>query len=192
VIETVLLGLDRNRFPWFSEEREPTEREREAAVIASAALMSSSRAQTKRRTGANTAQENAVAAVLMDAGLRRVNARTIRSPDDWPARGEFCAESELAERKADLIVRLWDGRIMPIECKVSNSSTNSIKRLNNDAAVKATHWVTHVGRDHVVPVAMLSGVFKLRNLEQAQNRGLTIFWAHDLAKLTAFVEATRR
>jgi hypothetical protein len=34
---------------------------------------------------------------------------------------------------------------MPIECKMSNASTSSVKRLNNDAApkasgVKATRW----------------------------------------------------
>ncbi|MGI8722086.1 MAG: XamI family restriction endonuclease [Geodermatophilaceae bacterium] len=39
VIDTVLLGLDRNRFPWVAEDREPTEAEREAAAMASAALM---------------------------------------------------------------------------------------------------------------------------------------------------------
>ena len=43
----------------------------------------------------------------------------------------------LGTRKADVLVGLHDRRLMPIEAKVSNSFTNSIKRLNNDAAVKA-------------------------------------------------------
>ena len=50
---------------------------------------------------------------------------------------------------------------MPVECKVSNSSTNSVKRLNNDAAVKAERGQTCSGRADVVPAATLSGVFKL-------------------------------
>ena len=48
-------------------------------------------------------------------------------------------------RKADFVVCLYDGRKMPLECKVSNSSTNSVKRLNNDAAVKAVRWIQGFG-----------------------------------------------
>ena len=81
---------------------------------------------------------------------------------------------------------------MPIECKVSNSSTNSIKRLNNDAAVKAVSWTQSLGMANVVPTAVLSGVYKLRNLIDAQAKGLTLFWAHDLAELQRWMESTRR
>jgi hypothetical protein len=105
--------------------------------------------------------------------------------------GEFCAESLFGTRKADLIVRMWDGRIMPIECKVSNSSTNSVKRLNNDAAVKAEVWIQDFGRTQVVPVAVLSGVYKARNLQEAQRRGLTLYWAHRISDLTTWIESTR-
>lgn len=80
---------------------------------------------------------------------------------------------------------------MPIEAKVSNSATNSVKRLNNDAAAKAVEWRRGLGHDQVVPVAVLSGVFKLHNLEQAQQSGLSIFWAHDLAQMLAWIESTR-
>jgi hypothetical protein len=100
-------------------------------------------------------------------------------------------ESLLGTRKADLLVGLWDGRSLPIECKVSNSSTNSIKRLNNDAAVKAKTWIAELGHLNVVPAAVLSGVFKLYNLESAQREGLTLFWAHDLDSLASWIESTR-
>jgi len=112
--------------------------------------------------------------------------------DQAPQPGEFCGESSFGGRKADLLVRLWDGRVMPIECKVSNSSTNSIKRLNNDAAVKATVWLKKFGTEGVVPAAMLSGVYKLKNLEDAQAGGLAIFWAHDLQALVEWIEKTRQ
>lgn len=104
---------------------------------------------------------------------------------------QFCAECLLGERKADVVVRLHDSRLMAIECKVSNSATNSVKRLNNDAAVKAEYWLKMFGTLQVVPAAMLSGVFKVMNLEQAQQRGLALFWAHDLDKLGAFIESTK-
>eukprot|EP00438_Fugacium_kawagutii_P024322 Skav204920 [mRNA] locus=C9183229:2297:2542:- [translate_table: standard] len=81
---------------------------------------------------------------------------------------------------------------MPIECKVSNSSTNSVKRLNNDAAVKATSWKTDFGLRQVVPSAVLSGVYKLHNLLDAQERGLTIFWAHDLEPLTEWIASSKK
>ena len=100
-------------------------------------------------------------------------------------------ETKLGSRKADLLVGLWDSRTMPIECKVSNSFTNSIKRLNNDAAVKAQIWKEDFGVLQVVPSAVLTGVYKLKNLKQAQSRGLTLFWEHDLGSLTDWIERTR-
>lgn len=192
ILETVLLGLDRNRFPWVMQRRDPTEAERAAAAMASAALIASSRVMTDRRTESSVAQEQSIAAALRNAGLTGVPRRTIRTLDNAPARGEFCGESLFAERKADLVIRLWDGRAMPMECKVSNSYTNSVKRLNNDAAVKARYWLDAFGSLQTVPAALLAGVFKLANLEQAQLRGLNIFWSHDPDALVAFVEATRR
>ena len=78
-----------------------------------------------------------------------------------------------------------------IECKVSNSATNSVKRLNNDAAVKAEYWLKVFGTSQVVPAAMLAGVFNVMNLTQAQTRGLALFWSHDLEKLGAFIDSTK-
>lgn len=143
---------------------------------------------TRRANDAKTAQEAEVADRIEAAGLRRVPGRTIPNMDKAPLVGEFCAaECLVGTRKADLTVRLFDGRLMPIECKVSNSSTNSIKRLNNDAAVKAKTWIAEFGSLGVVPVAVLSGVFKVKNLEQAQTPGLTLFWAHNLDRLIDFI-----
>jgi hypothetical protein len=79
---------------------------------------------------------------------------------------------------------------MPIECKVSNSATNSIKRFSNDVAAKATAWYGEFGTLQVVPAAVLSGVYGLPHLEAAQERGLTIFWAHDPVRLAGWVENT--
>lgn len=188
VVRTV---LDRRRFAWVVEGREPTEAERAAAVMASAALMAASRTQTGRRTKGKDQQEGAVKVALRELGFTEVASRSIPNISHAPAAGEFCGESRLGTRKGDIIVRLWDHRVMPIECKVSNSSTNSVKRLNNDAAVKAASWKLDFGLRQVVPTAMLSGVYKLHNLTDAQERGLTIFWAHDLQAMTDWINATR-
>jgi len=79
---------------------------------------------------------------------------------------------------------------MPIECKVSNSAINSVKRLNNDAAAKAGFWREHFG-DFVTSVAVISGVFKRLNIEGAQKSGLMIIWAHRLSDLTDFIDRTK-
>jgi hypothetical protein len=136
VIETVLIGLDRRRFPWIVEGRDPDAHEREAAALASAALLATSRSSTLRRSEGKTRQEDAVAVALIEDDFEQVPTRTISTLTDAPAPGQFCRESMFGSRKADFIIGLWDGRKMPLECKVSNSSTNSVKRLNNDAAVK--------------------------------------------------------
>lgn len=192
IIETVLLGLDRRRFPWVTEDREPTESERAAAALASASLIASRRVMTSRAHDAKNQQEDAVEAVLLAApnSFEKVPSRAVSNIMEAPLPGQFCRESLFGDRKADLIVRLRDGRAMPIECKVSNSSTNSVKRLNNDAAVKARAWIDQFGSLGCVPTAVLGGVFKVHNLEAAQRDGLTIFWAHGLDKLTKFVVDT--
>jgi hypothetical protein len=191
LVRTVRLVLDRRRFAWVAEGRQPTEAERGAAIMASAALIAASRVQTKRRTTGKAQQEALVKQALSDLGLQMVAARDIPTIALAPVPGEFCGESRLGTRKADIVLRLWDYRVMPIECKVSNSSLNSVKRLNNDAAVKAGSWQRDFGLRQVVPAAVLGGVYDLRNLLDAQDRGLTIFWAHDLKPLTRFLNSTK-
>lgn len=191
VVQVVLVGLDRRRFPWITEQREPTEAERHAAILASTALMATQRVGTRRRSEGKQAQEARVEVELVAGGLTKVDRRRVLTSADAPRPGQFCGESYLGHRKADFIVRLWDNRIMPIECKVSNSATNSVKRLNNDAAAKAEVWRKDFGETQVVPAAVLSGVYKLHNLVDAQARGLALFWAHELKALLEWVERTR-
>jgi hypothetical protein len=192
IVQMILNGLDRRRFPWVTEKREPTEAERGAAVLASAALMATQRLATDRRSLEKRRQEEEVMQALQTSGLTKVPTRSIPILSAAPLPGQFCGESKLGRRKADIVVGLWDGRIVPIECKVSNSATNSVKRLNNDAASKAEAWRIDFGAMQVIPTAVLSGVYKLHNLEDAQQRGLKLFWAHDIARLTDWVASTKR
>jgi hypothetical protein len=192
VIEVVRVGLDRRRFPWIAENREPTETERSAAVLASAALIATNRVGTGRRTVGKERQEALVKDSLAGAGMTIVPNRKVEISAQSPRPGEFCGESLLGTRKADFIVGLYDQRLMAIECKVSNSATNSVKRLNNDAAAKAEVWVQAFGRANIVPTAVLSGVYKTRNLLNAQERGLPLFWAHEIATMIRWIDSTRQ
>ena len=173
------------------EGRSPTELERSVATTATAVLMATRRVETARRMRFRH-QEAEVKACLNRAGYKEVEARAV-TPGllEAPQPGEFCGEALFGERKADLIVRLHDGRCVPIECKVSNSSTNSVKRLNNDAAAKASAWIEEFGSGATVPSAVLSGIFKTRNLQQAQDQQLAIFWTHDLDPLETFLRTNR-
>lgn len=191
VVDTVLIAIDRGRFPWIVEGREPEPAELEAATLASAALMATQRLATIRRSEGKTLQEDAVADALAGVQLREVPTRSVATLSDAPGSGEFCRESLFGSRKADFIIGLWDGRKMAVECKVSNSSTNSIKRLNNDTAVKATTWIKEFGTAQTVPAAVITGVFKLNKLKQAQGAGLSLFWADKLGVMLDWIESTR-
>lgn len=188
VIERV---IDPCRFPWMEVRGTPTDQQREAALMASSALLAAQRIATERRNEGKENQETKVKDYLCNLGFTEVPAIAINTIVKGPQAMQFCAECQLGERKADVVVRLHDTRLMAIECKVSNSATNSVKRLNNDAAVKAGYWIKQFGTAQVVPAAVLAGVFKVLNLEQAQARGLALLWSHDLDKLGTFISSTK-
>jgi hypothetical protein len=191
VLQIVQTTLDPRRFPWVTEGREPTAGERNAAITASAALLAVSKVGTARRNEGKDRQELTVRDALLLKSWKLVAPRTVLTLNQAPGPGEFCRESLLGSTKADFLVGLRDHRIMPIECKVSNSSTNSVKRLNREAAGKAEYWIKEFGARNVAPAAVLSGVYKLHNISNAQERGLTIYWAHDLAELIEWIEDAR-
>lgn len=190
VYNVIFKVIDPYRFPWIRENRGPTLAEREAALMASAVLMAGQRVATGRRNDGKKQQEGLVRDYLRAVGYTEVPAQAINTIVKGPQPMQFCAECQLGDRKADVVVRLHDTRLMAIECKVSNSALNSVKRLNNDAAVKAKYWIGEFGTSQVVPCAVLSGVFKVTNLVQAQKMDLTLFWAHDLGRLGQFIEST--
>lgn len=136
-------------------------------------------------------QEDAVKAELVARGFVEVPRRNIRHIGDAPNPGEFCPESLLGTTRGDVIVTLRDRRVMAIECKASNSSVNSFKRLNHEALGKAAKWTQGFGPLHVVPAAVLSGVFAPANVEAAQGAGLAIYWQNRIADLGDFLEAAR-
>jgi hypothetical protein len=183
IIGTVMQGVDHRRFPWLLEGREAQDDERDSAILSSSSLAAMRGLETKRRNQAKDSQQDLVRQELLRIGLLEVATRPVPTLSYAPGPGEFCGESYLAGRKADFIVGLWDHRVMAIECKVSNSSVNSVKRLNHEASAKAEAWINDLGAVQVIPVAILSGVYSLDNLEDAQQRGLTIYWAHRLTDL---------
>lgn len=204
--ETIDRYLDRERFPWLESGRQvdlgdPTV---SAAIKISATVWTEQRVATKARTESSRKQEELVREALSSAGLTYVEPNVIRERikelGDSPAeglmpknyqealkRGEFTREIRVAGSKCDVPVRLPNGTLLPIECKVSNTEVNSVKRLLRETGGKHSHWRAAFG--DLYTGAALGGAFKLINLQQAQHEGILIFFDHDLDSLKRYVEA---
>lgn len=188
--EVIAPVIDPFRFPWVGAGRQPTATESHAAILSTVVLLAAPRVGTGARGGAAKRQAGVVAGVLAAAGYRRDFGSTrIDVIDDLP-RASFSVERRLAGAKCDLPVRLRDGRLLAIECKVSIGPKNGWKRIHRETGAKAETWRTHFGAQ-VITAVVLDGVFDLACLLQAQNRqGVTIFWEHDMEPLKAFLAAT--
>ena len=182
--------LDRKRFPWVGEGREPIAAETDAAVQSSASLLASQRVQTDRRNKAKEEQEGAVKLLLLKLGFSEARARPIQLITDAPPPLSFSGSSLLGRKQGDLYARLADKRLLAIECKVSNSEVNSFKRVLNDSVSKAHEWRRALGENQVIPVLVLRGVFKWDNLATAQ-RDMFLIWDHRLTDLEDFIAAQK-
>lgn len=192
VRDIILTILDPHRFPWVADDRAPSKEERHTAIVASAALAAAREVETHRRTISKETQEQMVKDLLAGNDFTQVAVREIPMLTTAPGPGEFCGEARLAGTRADVVVRLRDGRVMPIECKVSNSSVNSYKRLVHDTGGKAATWYRALGDAQVVPSAVLSGVFSPANCEDVQNsKRVALFWQHRLKDLSDFVRTAK-
>ncbi|WP_165865804.1 XamI family restriction endonuclease [Vallicoccus soli] len=194
------LVVDNVRFPWVADGRAPTEHERRAAVLATTVLHAAQMLGTSRRGEASLRQEDATAAALAAAGYQlEPSRRTLRVLDELP-RGTYSRERKIAAgpggaekpAKCDVPVRLLDGRLFAVECKVSNGPKNSWKRVNREVGGKAETWRQAFG-SQVLTAVVLAGVFDLSCLVTAQGsspaNGVVLLWEHDLTPLTDFVAA---
>lgn len=179
--------VDSRRFPWVASSRPPTTEEREKAVAATAVLLAHETLKTARRGQSSKKQEEEVSEALRAAQLVFSGERSaILRLDELP-RGHFSRERKVDGAKCDVPVRLHDGRLLALECKVSNGPKNSWKRLQREVGGKAERWKQEFG-SQVITGAVLAGVFDLRCIQNAQNeQGVYLFWQHDLRPLTEFV-----
>lgn len=182
-----LLGrLSRFLAPWMFETpiRRPTEAERSSAIKSGANVIANQMTATAQRKIAGRSQEASVHALLESEGYTKVTPRDVLTLQP----GEFCGEVRVDTKKSDVTVCKWNGDLTFIECKVTNSGVNSVKRLA-DCLDKHTVWAAwgiENGRT-IQTAAMLSGVINMVTLNGAQDRGLFLFWDHDLLPLANFV-----
>lgn len=188
--DVIISGLDPIRLPWLREQRVPTPAERTLAILWTCGVLTIERLRTRRRVESSKRQEQSVRHGIKGLGLRETPVKQIEHLDDLQ-RGAFAAnEYLLAGSNCDILIRLEDGRLLALECKVSNSKSNSVKRLNRETGGKADLWRRAFG-EQVLPGAVLSGVFRLKNLQDAQRSRIALFWDHKLSELFSFIESAR-
>ena len=181
--------VDTKRFPWVLGAREPSLGEVEASVLATTTLLAHEALGTTRRGSASRLQEEQVSTALVAAGFELDVSRKPLVALDELARGSFSRERKVGGAKCDVPIRLSDGRLLAIECKVSNGPKNSWKRLQREVGGKADTWKQAYGTQ-VITGAVLAGVFDLKCLVDAQNKqNVVLFWQHDLKPLIEFVKA---
>lgn len=186
-------GLDELRFPWLAEQRAPKPSERRLAVTWTAGLIALEESRTASRMKSSQGQEQAIRDALTTAGFTHVpRPESIELITDLEP-GSFTDETEAGGRKADIPARLYDGRLLLIEAKVSSTRLNSYKRLINDSCAKAPVWRRVFGEGAVVPLAVLSGAFSVEHLKLAQSERYRMFllWDHELDALVDFVQQAR-
>jgi len=179
--------LDVRRFPWVSENRDPQVEEVSRAIHATTALLAHESFKTQRRGLSSRNQEAEVASALIQAGVAFDSKRSPINSLDELERYSFARERKVAGAKCDVPIRLRDGRLLALECKVSNGPKNSWKRLQREVGGKADTWRRTHGAQ-VITGAMLAGVFDLSCVKRAQDdQGVAIFWQHDMQRLVDFV-----
>ena len=184
--EALRVVIDPVRMGWVEKGRAPSEQEREAAILATTVLWTSQQLGTVRRGEASTRQEAATGEALRVAGLTYDELRTpVQFLDDM-GRGTYSRERRVAGAKCDVPVRLPDGRLLALECKVSNGPKNGWKRVNREVGGKAETWRQHFGVQ-VLTGVVLAGVFDQSCLRSAQDAGVALFWEHDLTSLSEFI-----
>lgn len=188
----LLAALDPHRFPWVLQGREPTESERRTAIMATAVLISMNTVYTRRRSDERDQLEGRLEQLLIDKGYTRAPAPRggIADVGMLPPRGVFMRQCKLGKHNADLVVMLWDGRLLAVECKASNSTVNGEKRLNKEVVADAGDWYEQFGRSNLVAAA-LRGVFKPAKVREAQEQGVYLFWWHRIDALAEFLDRAR-
>lgn len=187
--------LDHQRAPWLAAKRAPTKPERETFVTGVASIPAMNRLTTTRRGERSRKQEDLTRAAVAAARYRPVTPPgTLRDPVKDMKPGTYSEKSRrLTGTNMDVPVRLKANHatgqlFLATECKVSNSSLNSRKRLLEVNSKRET-WDSSGLPHRFRTAAVLAGVFDVARLVEVQNAGVLIFWEHRLTDLTAFLRA---
>lgn len=189
VAEAFLAMRDIRLLPWLSEKRSPSDEEIQRVVTAVTPLLASQIHMTAKRTASSADQEGAVVELLMAKNWERLPSRLVD-------RGAILAASQFMKKtkfatttrpqEVDIACGLGGTLVLAMECKVSNDTTNSVKRIN-DVLKKASAWRDHWG-SFVKPAALLQGTIGYKDVQRLIHAGVTVFWSHDLPRFERWID----
>ncbi len=189
VAEAFLAMRDTHLLPWLSEDRLPSAGEVQHVVTAVTPLLASQLHLTAKRTASSTAQEEAVVALLGAKKWERLPSRLVDRGAILAAK-QFMKKTKFATttrpQEVDIACGLGATMVLAMECKVSNDTTNSVKRIN-DVLKKASAWRDHWG-SFVKPAALLQGTIGYKDVQRLIHAGVTVFWSHDLPRFERWID----
>lgn len=189
VAETFLAMRDVRLLGWLAENRTPTAAEIRHVVTAVTPLLASQLHSTARRTASSFVQEEAIVALLTTKDWQRLPSRLVDRGAVLGAR-QFMKKTRFATttrpQEVDIACGLGATMVLAMECKVSNDTTNSVKRIN-DVLKKATAWREHWG-SFVQPAALLQGTIGYKDVQRLTHAGVSVFWSHDLPKFERWID----
>ena len=97
------------------------------------------------------------------------------------------ASGPTENQEVDIACGLGATIVLAMECKVTNDTTNSVKRVN-DVLKKASAWKSHWGV-FVKPAALLQGVIKMSDVQRLLDANVEVFWAHRLDLFEQWIES---
>lgn len=158
-------------------------------LLGAAYLMARQDYETVRRNKLARCQEADACKVLDDLGFIKADSVFIAelgavAEKEYLLTTRF-ATADGSSHEVDVAVGLAKKRILALECKVSNDSTNSVKRIN-DVMKKSEAWRCQWGQ-FVTTGALLQGVIKETDITRMLQEEIVVFWSHDLDEFKNWV-----
>ena len=178
---------------WVDRMRPPRIAELSAAVGAIAPLMANQGISTAKRGRLSIAQENSVLELLNAKQWARLQSSLVSTGGQLPARS-FMYKTRFASginesKEVDVACGMGGTVVLALECKVTNDTTNSVKRVD-DVLNKANAWRSQWGA-YVRPAALLQGVIKSSDVQRLLANGVEVFWSHRLDLFGDWLEANQ-
>lgn len=183
--------LSQRLAPWLRNNRSPTLGELSSTIGAIAPLIASQKIATAQRKRLSEIQESAVVDILIAKKWTRVQSGAVTTSAGLQAQ-HFMHKARFASganenQEVDIACGLGGTVVLAMECKVTNDTTNSVKRVN-DVLKKASAWKNHWG-SFVRPAALLQGVIKTGDVQRLLDAGIEVFWAHRLDLFANWIDA---
>lgn len=191
VADTIQLWMDQSIAPWLKGNASPSMVQRQLLIERIASFVAPKMTETQKRNRLSAAQENAVVELLKGLGWKQMPSVVLDERAAIPAK-HFMHKTRFATatttaQEVDIACGFSKGIVAAMECKVTNDTTNSVKRIN-DVLKKSAAWKAHYG-SFVETAALLQGVIKAEDVQRLTDEGVVVFWSHNLGAFSNWVQS---